>query len=101
MDKNLCRLSQLTLPCRALFYVQGQGSGFVWDNQGHIVTNFHVIRGAAEVQVTLLDQTVHKAKIVGGESCSSHGHPWFAVSQRRTAMFGLLVAPAYTSRCCS
>ncbi|GAB4823866.1 hypothetical protein N2152v2_010912 [Parachlorella kessleri] len=46
---------------------QGQGSGFVWDNQGHIVTNFHVIRGAAEVQVTLLDQSVHKAKIVGGD----------------------------------
>lgn len=28
----------------------GQGSGFVWDSAGHIVTNFHVIRGASEVQ---------------------------------------------------
>ena len=60
----------LVQPCSCL---QGQGSGFVWDNQGHIVTNFHVIRGAAEVQVTLLDQSVHKAKIVGGESCTSRG----------------------------
>jgi S1-C subfamily serine protease len=50
--------------------LQGQGSGFVWDTQGHIVTNFHVIRGAAEVQVTLLDQSVYKAKIIGGEKGS-------------------------------
>ncbi len=29
----------------------GQGSGFVWDRNGHIVTNYHVIKGAAEVKV--------------------------------------------------
>jgi S1-C subfamily serine protease len=46
---------------------QGQGSGFIWDTNGHIVTNYHVIRGAAEVQVTLIDQTVWKAKIIGGD----------------------------------
>jgi S1-C subfamily serine protease len=46
---------------------QGQGSGFIYDTKGHIVTNYHVIRGAAEVQVTLLDQTVWKAKIIGGD----------------------------------
>ena len=33
----------------------GTGSGFVWDKMGHIVTNYHVIRNAAEAQVTLLD----------------------------------------------
>jgi S1-C subfamily serine protease len=46
---------------------QGQGSGFIWDTNGHIITNYHVIRGAAEVQVTLIDQTVWKAKIIGGD----------------------------------
>jgi S1-C subfamily serine protease len=46
---------------------QGQGSGFIWDTNGHIVTNYHVIRGAAEVQVTLIDQTVWKANIIGGD----------------------------------
>lgn len=46
---------------------QGQGSGFVWDTQGHVVTNAHVIRGAAEVQVALIDQSVYPAKIIGGD----------------------------------
>ncbi|KAI7844814.1 hypothetical protein COHA_001694 [Chlorella ohadii] len=35
--------------------------------QGHIVTNFHVIRGASEVQVSLIDQSTYPAKIVGGD----------------------------------
>ena len=35
---------------------------------GHIVTNFHVIRGASEVQVSLIDQSTYPAKIVGGEA---------------------------------
>uniref|UniRef100_A0A7R9VQK3 PDZ domain-containing protein n=1 Tax=Chlamydomonas euryale TaxID=1486919 RepID=A0A7R9VQK3_9CHLO len=43
----------------------GTGSGFVWDKLGHIVTNFHVISGASEVQVTLLDQSTWRAKVVG------------------------------------
>ena len=33
---------------------QGTGSGFVWDDRGHIVTNYHVIRNAAEADVTFL-----------------------------------------------
>ncbi len=50
----------------AIATMQGQGSGFVWDSDGHIVTNFHVIRGASEVQVALIDQSIYKAKIIGG-----------------------------------
>ncbi|KAL4433043.1 hypothetical protein ABPG77_006470 [Micractinium sp. CCAP 211/92] len=46
---------------------QGQGSGFVWDASGHIVTNYHVIRGASEVQVSLIDQSTYPAKIIGGD----------------------------------
>jgi hypothetical protein len=38
----------------------------VWDTNGHIVTNYHVIRGASEVQVSLIDQSTWPAKIVAG-----------------------------------
>ncbi|KAK4417769.1 Protease Do-like 1, chloroplastic [Sesamum alatum] len=44
---------------------QGSGSGFVWDTQGHIVTNYHVIRGASDVKVTLADESTYDAKVVG------------------------------------
>jgi S1-C subfamily serine protease len=43
----------------------GTGSGFVWDNQGHIVTNFHVIRGAQEALIILADQRSFPARLVG------------------------------------
>jgi len=48
----------------------GTGSGFVWDTDGHVVTNFHVIRNAAAARVTLTgsdgrSQTTVKAKVVG------------------------------------
>lgn len=33
---------------------QGSGSGFVWDKQGHIVTNYHVIRGASDLKYVWL-----------------------------------------------
>jgi S1-C subfamily serine protease len=44
---------------------QGTGSGFIWDDAGHIVTNFHVIYQAQDVQVSLSDQSVWKAEVVG------------------------------------
>ncbi|PIN09073.1 Serine protease [Handroanthus impetiginosus] len=44
---------------------QGSGSGFVWDMQGHVVTNYHVIRGASDLKVTLADQSIYDAKVVG------------------------------------
>jgi S1-C subfamily serine protease len=44
---------------------RGTGSGFIWDNQGHVVTNFHVIEGASRFKVTLADQTTRRAVIVG------------------------------------
>ncbi len=45
----------------------GTGSGFVWDSQGHIVTNFHVIRQASGAQVTLADRSTWTARLVGAE----------------------------------
>jgi S1-C subfamily serine protease len=43
----------------------GSGSGFVWDRKGHVVTNFHVIRGASQARVTLNDHSTWDAKLVG------------------------------------
>jgi S1-C subfamily serine protease len=44
---------------------QGTGSGFIWDNNGHVVTNFHVIQGADNVAVTLQDGLKEEATLVG------------------------------------
>jgi S1-C subfamily serine protease len=43
---------------------QGSGSGFVWDESGHIVTNYHVVQGAASAKVTL-GETEYDADAVG------------------------------------
>lgn len=45
----------------------GQGSGFIWDAAGHIVTNFHVIRGSSALRVTLIDQNTYPATVVGAD----------------------------------
>ncbi|MGA9528727.1 MAG: trypsin-like peptidase domain-containing protein [Terriglobales bacterium] len=44
---------------------EGQGSGFIIDKQGHILTNFHVIENAREVWVTMHDRKKYRATIVG------------------------------------
>jgi len=46
---------------------QGTGSGFVWDDNGYIVTNFHVIQNASRVTVTLQDGSAWDATLVGVE----------------------------------
>jgi serine protease Do len=43
------------------------GSGFVWDQQGHIVTNNHVVSGADKIQVTFSDGTTVPATLVGAD----------------------------------
>ncbi len=44
---------------------QSSGSGFVWDKQGNIVTNNHVVNGATSIQVTFSDGTRVPAKLIG------------------------------------
>jgi S1-C subfamily serine protease len=44
----------------------GSGTGFIWDIEGHVVTNFHVIQGAVRATITLADGTRHEATYVGG-----------------------------------
>ncbi len=45
----------------------GEGSGFVWDKKGHIVTNNHVIEGAEKITVVLADDTSVAAELVGAD----------------------------------
>jgi S1-C subfamily serine protease len=47
---------------------QGMGSGFVIDTEGHILTNFHVVEGARQVEVTTSDKKKYKAQIIGTDS---------------------------------
>lgn len=51
-------------------YRQGLGSGFVWDLEGHIVTNNHVVEGANKIEVTFEDGTTLPATLVGADSYS-------------------------------
>ena len=46
------------------------GSGFIYDDQGHIVTNNHVIDGADTVDVTFVDGNTYSAKVIGRDAFS-------------------------------
>lgn len=52
------------------FGERGEGSGFVWDDKGHIVTNQHVVDGAETVTVIFSDRTQVLAKVLGGDADS-------------------------------
>lgn len=56
--RDLFRLNVLEIP-------RGAGSGFLWDDAGHVITNYHVIQNADAAQVTLADRSVWDAKLVG------------------------------------
>jgi len=47
---------------------EGSGSGFVYDQDGHIITNYHVVEGAEELDVTLADGTMVSAQVVGADT---------------------------------
>ncbi len=46
---------------------KGTGTGFIWDDEGHIVTNFHVIKDGQKWEITLADQSIYPAELVGYE----------------------------------
>ena len=52
---------------RATEVPQGSGSGFIWDDAGAVVTNYHVIANASSLSVTLSDGSNYKAETVGSE----------------------------------
>ncbi len=49
------------------FFQQGEGSGFVLDKSGHIVTNYHVVRDAERVEITFFDGLTARAEVMGGD----------------------------------
>jgi S1-C subfamily serine protease len=54
------------MPYDQEFPRQGEGSGFVWDTAGHIVTNYHVIENADTIEVEFFDGTTVRARLIGG-----------------------------------
>jgi 2-alkenal reductase len=58
------------------FYSQGEASGFVWDDQGHIVTNYHVVQDAEKVEVGFLDGDTFLAEVVGSDPDSDLAVLW-------------------------
>jgi S1-C subfamily serine protease len=48
--------------------VEGAGSGFVIDTDGHILTNYHVVHGAETIEVILGDQSHYKARYIGADT---------------------------------
>lgn len=48
-------------------YISGEGSGFVWDMEGYIVTNNHVVENASMITVVFSDGTSADAKLVGND----------------------------------
>ncbi len=44
---------------------RGTGSGFIWDRQGHIITNYHALQGASAVKIRLSDQRTFNATLIG------------------------------------
>jgi S1-C subfamily serine protease len=71
----------------------GMGSGAIIDTQGHIVTNYHVIRDAELLEVTLPNKTKHKAKVVGTDANND-----LAVIQIDVPRGGLTPIPMGTSK---
>ena len=47
--------------------VEGRGSGFVIDTQGHILTNFHVIEGADTIKVRFSEREQYEAQVIGSD----------------------------------
>lgn len=46
---------------------RGQGSGFVYDSEGRIITNYHVVEGAMEIEVTFIDGTIVSVTPIGDD----------------------------------
>ena len=68
LSQGVVNVTSTTLELNFWFNVipqQGVGSGVVVDNEGRIVTNFHVIKNADRLQVTLFDNSTYEAKILG------------------------------------
>jgi S1-C subfamily serine protease len=54
------------------FFGTSLGSGFIYDNSGHIITNYHVVAGSDpnDISITFIDGTVYRARVVGTDQYS-------------------------------
>ena len=70
-NKSVVNISTLSVRADRFFLMEipeeGNGSGAVLDKAGHILTNYHVIEGARQVQVTLFNEETYSAKLVGAD----------------------------------
>ncbi len=71
VNKSVVHITTKGVKADAVFLLdlptEGAGSGSVLDYEGHVLTNYHVIEEARQVQVTLVDGTSHDAKFVGAD----------------------------------
>jgi serine protease Do len=58
------------IPEQPEYYSHGLGSGFVWDKEGHIVTNNHVVADADRISVTFHDGTTVSGEVIGNDADS-------------------------------
>lgn len=69
VNRSVVNINTKGVRGEALFFIEipseGAGSGSVVDKAGHILTNYHVIEGAREIQVTLFDGNTYPAEVVG------------------------------------
>ncbi|HJT21018.1 MAG TPA: trypsin-like peptidase domain-containing protein [Nitrospira sp.] len=75
---------------------QGSGSGFVWNKQGHIVTNFHVVYGASSIRVTLADRSEYKAVLIGADP--DHDLAVLQIQAPDESLFPITVGTSYDLR---
>ncbi len=68
-NRGVVHITTKSVRAETLFMIEvpseGEGSGVVLDRQGHLLTNFHVVDGAREIQVTLFDGKSYPAREVG------------------------------------
>mmetsp|Transcript_6431 Transcript_6431/g.9471 ORF Transcript_6431/g.9471 Transcript_6431/m.9471 type:complete len:484 (+) Transcript_6431:66-1517(+) len=67
----------------------GSGSGFVWDNQGHIVTNYHVVRNAKSAQVAILTRNVDESSTLASASTTTYAKGLQQATNMRPGNAGL------------
>jgi S1-C subfamily serine protease len=69
VNRSVVNINTKATVATGLFLVEvpsdGAGSGIVLDKRGHVLTNFHVVEGAREIQVMLYDGSAHAARVVG------------------------------------
>ncbi len=74
VNRSVVNITTKSATTSRLFLIEipseGEGSGSVLDRQGHVLTSFHVIDGAREIQVNLFDGTSYSAKPVGQDPTS-------------------------------